>query len=181
MAKLDEFEELLRQETVFERIIGAEDAVKKTADALFSKADEKSVKREVEETIAKKGINARDAKAAFEVLKEHWVKKFKNDKPFIARIFSTIGSVGISWKVVEESGRAVVFRIENGKNCPVLKASGHDLKKARRFCEAHFKHQIPFDAESTLVIRAVNPRLKWKLKKMRENHEDFCEYALVLD
>ncbi len=181
MAKLGEFEELLRQETVFERIIGAEDAVKKTADALFSKANSAGIKREAEEIMQKKGIKTRDAKAAFDVLKEHWVKKFKTEKPFLAKIFSTIGSVGLSWKIVEESEKAVVFRIENGKNCPVLKASGHDLKKARRFCEAHFKHQIPFDAESTLVVRAVNPKLKWKLKKMRGTHDECCEYALELD
>ncbi|MFA6049360.1 MAG: hypothetical protein WC792_05455 [Candidatus Micrarchaeia archaeon] len=176
----NEFDELLRQETVFERIIGAEEAVKKTADALFAGADEKTVKAEVAEIMQRKKIAGRDAKAAFRVLKEHWVSRFKSEKPLLAKVLGSIGTVGLSWKAVEETEKRVVFRVSNGKNCALLRACKHDVKKSEKFCRAHFKHQIPFDAESTLVLRAVNPRLKWELVKMRNHPADHCEYAIVL-
>ncbi len=183
MKKADFEGELIRQEVVFSRVIGTEEAVRKTAAAFFAKANEQAIAKIVSEIMAAKKIQSRGAKAAFRVLKEYWLAKFKNENPILSKIASSIGKIGLSWKALEESNSAVVFKVGSGKNCGLLRACGFDVKKCEAFCRAHLNRgvPVPIGMESALVVKAVNPKIKWRLRKMRQNQEDFCEYAIVLD
>ncbi len=157
---------LLNQELINFASMGFEGAIENTAKIMFSCIDEDAVKNFAEMAIEKLGITERNARDAHRVLEEYWREYNPDYNP---------DNSG----VVELTSNKVVY--ETGHNCRFCVKPIMALKNVEFYCSLRFKHNCFGNPVHVLLTQAVNPGLKWKLERFRQNRAEPCRYSIVLE
>ena len=141
---------------IFANMVAQEIGMERTLN-LTAKAGEKM--GEMQGTMMKQQIGAKeiDAKTAWSLLK------------------TTPEQLGLNFQIIEESPKRVVVKAGRCSIYEAAQALGIDNKSIETMCKFSSNR---FDDS---LVKQLNPRLNFRVRKFRSSADDFCEEEITLE